>query len=84
MFRVIQWISIVMCWVATGMNIYAMIRLNRCREWYEKKNNELNATEKYYNTMIAACTEFLEAAHKESDVNEEVSDERNADDNGCR
>ena len=74
MFSVIQWISIVLCWVATGMNIYAMIRLNRCREWYEKKNNELNATEKYFLTMIDACTEFLEAAHKESEVTEEDMD----------
>lgn len=41
MFRVIQWASIVMCWVATGMNIYAMIRLNRCRKWYEEKLAEL-------------------------------------------
>lgn len=74
MFRVIQWISIVMCWVATGMNIYAMIRLNRCRKWYEKKNNELNATEKYFLAMIDACTEFLEAKHGESDVTEEAAD----------
>lgn len=81
MFRVIQWASIVMCWVATGMNIYAMIRLNRCRKWYEKKNielnvkeDELNATEKYFLTMIAACTEFLEAAHKEPEMTEEATD----------
>lgn len=73
--KIMQWVSIVMCWAACGLNIFAMIRLNRCRKWYEKKNEELSATEKYYNTMIAACTEFLEAAHKESDVTDEVSDE---------
>ena len=74
MFEVIRWASIIMCWIATGMNIYAMIRLNRCRKWYEKKNNELEAESKYYNTMIAACTEFLEATHGESEVTEEDID----------
>lgn len=81
MFKVIQWISIVLCWVAVGMNIYAMIRLNRCRKWYEKKNIELNvkedelkATEKYFLTMIAACTEFLEVARKEKEKNNNETD----------
>ena len=40
MIEVIRWISIVMCWVACGMNIYAMIRLNRTRKWYEEKMAE--------------------------------------------
>jgi hypothetical protein len=35
MYEVIRWISLVMCWVATGMNIYAMIRLNRTRTQLE-------------------------------------------------
>lgn len=70
--KIMQWVSIVMCWVATGLNIFAMIRLNRTRKWYKKKENELDAELKYCNTMIAACTEFLEATHKEV---EEGSDE---------
>lgn len=70
--EIIRWISIGLMWFATGLNIYAMIRLNRTRERYEKKENELDAELKYCNTMIAACTEFLEATHKEV---EEGSDE---------
>ena len=83
MLRVIQWISIVMCWFATGLNIYAMVRLNRTRKWYEEKNNELNAkeyelnaVEEYFLAMIDACTEFLEATRKESEVTEEVVNDR--------
>lgn len=70
--RILQLVSIVMCCVATGLNIFAMIRLNRVRKRYEKKENELDAEMKYCNTMIAACTEFLEATRKGT---EEVSDE---------
>jgi hypothetical protein len=67
MYEVIRWSSIVLMWIATGMNIYAMVRLNQSRKHYEKKEKQVDALEEYYNTMIAACTEFLEAAHKKSE-----------------
>ena len=46
--RILQWISIVMCWVAIGMNIYAMIRMkrtqreleNQVRIWKARNNYE--------------------------------------------
>lgn len=44
--------------------------LERIKE-VEKKEILLEAEGKYCNTMITACTEFLEAAHKESEATEE-------------
>ena len=64
MFEVIRWFSIVLMWIATGMNVYTFVRCNRTWKRYEKKEKELDVERKYFNTMIAACTEFLEAERK--------------------
>lgn len=41
-----------------------------------KKEKELDAERKYCNTMIAACTEFLEAEREKAEVTEEDTDGR--------
>lgn len=74
MYEVIRWISIVLMWLAVGMNIYAIYRLYRSRKRYEKRENELEAERKYCLSMIAACNEFLEAAHGEVGLTEEAAD----------
>lgn len=72
MFEVIRWISIALMWIAVGMNLYAFTRGVRTWKRCERLEKQLEAENKYYTAMIAACTEFLEAAHKESEeaVNE--------------
>jgi hypothetical protein len=70
-----QWVSIVMCWVATGLNIYAMIRLNRCRKRYEKKENELDAEREYCTVLMSACNNYMKARQEElKSIMEEEND----------
>lgn len=81
--RIFQWISIVMCWFATGLNIYAMICLNRTRKRYEKLDNELEAERKYCTAMISACNNYMKVRHEElKSIVEEVSDEGSDNDRG--
>lgn len=81
--RILQWVSIVMCWVAVGMNIFAMIRLNRTRKWYEKKENELEAEREYCTALISACNNYIKARQEElKSIMEEVSDEGSDNDRG--
>lgn len=43
MFEVIRWISIVLMWLAVGMNLYAMVRCNRTYKQYNRMIEELKA-----------------------------------------
>ena len=72
MYEVIRWGSIVLMWIAVAVNLCSCALCMRTWKRCQKKENELDAELKYCNTMIAACTEFLEVAHKESEevVNE--------------
>lgn len=78
--EIIRWISIVMCWVAIGMNIFAVIRLNRCRKRYEKKENDLDAERKYCTVLMSACNNYIKARQEElkSIIEEENENETDA------
>ena len=70
MYEVIRWVSIVLMWIAVGMNLWAMTRCNRAWKRCVKKENELDAEREYCTAMIAACTEFLEDEKKGNENNE--------------
>lgn len=68
MFEVIRWVSLVLLWV---LNIAVMIRGIRLNKRLKATEEMLDVEREYCLTMIAACNEFLEAAHGEE------SDEEN-------
>ena len=43
MYEVIRWISIVLMWLAVGMNLYAMVRCNRTYRHYKVLIKEVEA-----------------------------------------
>jgi hypothetical protein len=59
MIVVLQWISIVLCLLATGMNILAMIRLNRTRKEAAKRESLYRAAYKEVARMRDRYHEML-------------------------
>lgn len=47
MFEIIRWISVALCWVAIGINIYAMVRLQRTRREPENQVRIWKARNRY-------------------------------------
>ena len=66
-FRIAYWTSLVLLWVCIIANWWMIFRNHKTRK-------RLEAERKYCLSMITACNEFLEAAHKESGLIEEVAD----------
>lgn len=75
---VLYWASLVMLWILIGLNLWSTSR--SFRTW-KKQKKHLEELEQVYGEYLSLRNTYIELISKHR---EEVSDEGNVDDNGCR